>query len=513
MAKSIEITLKDRTIQNLVKPGRYTFGRGHNGIYLIVKDLADGGLSKVWNQKVYIRGAGKDGKAQPRELGLGEYPGVSVADVNAEAEFNVELSKEGTDPHPPSTIPVNVPVPDFKTVALQLVDKNRKTSDGNPKPRWGAKTIKVMMSLLNNHCFPFIGDTQVDQVRKRELSFMVALHSKTPSATASLVPFMKDVFDRCVFDDYIGANPIDDAFMSQLPRNTRGTKHYPALLEGDLPEAMAEIDKRTNIDIAVRSFLQAVILNEVRPHSAEDAEWAEIQWKEIRDEKDWNDKGWHPVDWDNVDGSTKMILWKIPGEHMKKGKPFNVPVSSQFLEILKRMRAVRGQGKRDKNLIFAGIKGGRVSRSASAELLRSLGFESDVEGEPPTLHGCRTTFRTWARKRRVPRDVAEAAMAHNVGKQTEITYMRWDLLEPRSRLQQAYGDYATGNLTTGWIWIEPEVQAQIDAERLRADQAERRADEAERQLTLVRTELVEIKSEFRDMNKLLKALLEQKSAA
>ena len=143
----------------------------------------------------------------------------------------------------------------------------------------------------------------------------------------------------------------------------------------------------------------------------------------------------------------------------------------------------------------------------------SLGYDSDTPGRKPTLHGFRSTCRTWAEKRKVPDKVAEAALSHNTGSQLVISYMRWDLLEPRARLQQAYADYATGNSLAGWTWIEPEVQAQIDAERQRADEAERRADEAERQLTLVRSELTELRTEVKDTNKMLKALLEQKSAA
>ena len=504
MAKSILITLKDRTIQNIKSPGEYRFGHGHDGIYLIAKKLSGGDLSKVWNQKVYVRGAGEDGHAKPRELGLGPYPGVSVADVRAEGESNAKLAKKGIDPRAPSTIPTIPTIPVFKTVALELVDKNSKPSDGNVKPRWSDSTLKRIMNILNNHCLPFIGEMQVDHIGKRELSFLIDLHSKTPSATATLIPFLKEVFARCDFKEYIGANPIDDSFMSQLPRNTRGRKHFYALPEADLPEVMSEIDKRTGIDIAIRSLLKAIILNVPRPHSAEDAEWSEIQWKEIRDENDWNDKGWHPVDWENVDGSTKRIVWKIPESHMKKSRAFNVPVSSQFLEILKAMRAVRGQGKRDKNLIFASKRTGhQISRNASSYLLHSLGFDSEVEGKKPTLHGCRSTQRTWARKREVPRDVAEAALSHNVGEQTEITYMRWDLLEPRARLNQAYADYATGKLTSGWVWIDPKVQAQIDAERLRADEAERRAVEAERRSEAAERRMERLEGQLAEMNGML----------
>ena len=440
---------------------------------------------------------------------MGEYPRVSVADVKKEAESNEELAKQGVDPRAPISIPT---IPVFKTVALDIVDENSKPSDGNRKSRWCASTTNRMISLLDRHCFPSIGDMQVDQIGKRELSFLIDLHSKTPSATILLIPFLKEVFARCDFEDYIGVSPIDDSFMSQLPRNTRDTNHYPALLQNNVPAAMAEIDNKTN-DVALRALLKAIMLNGVRPHSAEDAEWDEIQWKEIRNDEDWLDEGWEPVDWDSVDGSTKTVIWRIPDEHMKKAKPFNVPVSRQFLEILKTMRAIRGQDKRDPKMIFASPHGGTFARAALANLLRSLPFESDTPGRKPTPHGFRSTFRTWAEKRKVLDNVAEAALSHNTGSQLVITYMRWDLLEPRARLQQAYADYATGTLPAGWIWIEPEVQAQIDAERRRADEADRRADEADARADEAEKRLARLEDEFAEIKDLLKAaLLSMKNA-
>ena len=518
VAKSIEITLKDRTIANLIKPGRYTFGPGQDGIYLIAKTLSDGGLSKVWNQKVHIKGAGKNGKANPKELGLGKYPGVSVADAIREAESNVALAKEGVDPRAPIK-----KIPKFKTIALTLVKEYCKTIKGSTKPRWAPSSKRMKMSHLNNHCFPFIGDTQVDQIGKRELSFLISVHSKTPSVTISIVPFMKEIFARCVFEDFIEANPIDDAFMSQLPRNTGDTEHFPAPLQSGLPAAFAEIDNKTN-DVAVRALVKAIILSAVRPHSAEDAEWDEIQWKEIRNEEDWLDEGWEAVDWDSVDGSTKTVIWRIPGEHMKKGKPFNVPVSRQFLEILRTMRAIRGEGKRDPKLIFASSSGGAFARSTGQDLLQSLGLDSDTPGKKPTLHGCRSVLRTWGKKRGVPDDVAEAALSHDTGSQLVITYMRWDLLAPRAIFMQKYADFATGYATesaTGkgsaeWMWVEPEVQAQIDAERRRADEterravhAERRAVHAERRADRLEAELAEMRREVGKTNELVQTLVER----
>jgi integrase len=68
-----------------------------------------------------------------------------------------------------------------------------------------------------------------------------------------------------------------------------------------------------------------------------------------------------------------------------------------------------------------------------------------------TIHGFRSTLRDWAGEAtNFPRDVAEMALAHRVGDETERAYRRGDTLEKRRTLMQAWADYcnakANGNV-------------------------------------------------------------------
>ena len=231
------------------------------------------------------------------------------------------------------------------------------------------------------HAFPHIGDKRVDKIAYSDLAFVRPLCITNPPTAHFLIMSMKKIFDRCLFDKHIASNPVDAAFMAQLDWGDHRTQHFPALPYHLVPEAMTAIDKPGKTDISTRSCLKCIILNEVRPHTAENAEWSEILWKDIRDEHDWDDpNGWQPVDWSALDGSTKSIVWRIPDDHMKQKDAFVIPVSKQFLEVLKEMRAVRGQGERDPSLIFASPRGGKLSRTPIKKLLRRLGFPSDTEG-------------------------------------------------------------------------------------------------------------------------------------
>ena len=62
-----------------------------------------------------------------------------------------------------------------------------------------------------------------------------------------------------------------------------------------------------------------------------------------------------------------------------------------------------------------------------------------------TVHGFRTSFRTWASERTsVPHAVAEMALAHAVGSAVERSYARSDLFEKRRGLMVTWAEFVTG---------------------------------------------------------------------
>lgn len=62
-----------------------------------------------------------------------------------------------------------------------------------------------------------------------------------------------------------------------------------------------------------------------------------------------------------------------------------------------------------------------------------------------TVHGFRSTFRDWcAEATDVPREVAEAALAHALESKVEAAYRRSDLLEKRRTLMESWSAYCTG---------------------------------------------------------------------
>jgi integrase len=59
-----------------------------------------------------------------------------------------------------------------------------------------------------------------------------------------------------------------------------------------------------------------------------------------------------------------------------------------------------------------------------------------------TVHGFRSSFRDWCSEvSTFPRELAEAALAHVAGNQTERDYRRGDALEKRRALMEAWAAY------------------------------------------------------------------------
>lgn len=84
--------------------------------------------------------------------------------------------------------------------------------------------------------------------------------------------------------------------------------------------------------------------------------------------------------------------------------------------------------------------GNPLSDMTLTKVLRDTGL-----ADRATVHGFRTSFRTWASERTsVPHAVAEMALAHAVGSAVERSYARSDLFEKRRGLMVTWAEFVTG---------------------------------------------------------------------
>jgi integrase len=115
---------------------------------------------------------------------------------------------------------------------------------------------------------------------------------------------------------------------------------------------------------------------------------------------------------------------------MKAGKEHRVPLCDRAVEILQSLpRKASGP--------FS------LGSVALIELLKSMRPDC-------TVHGFRSTFRTWASEQtNFPREVCEAALAHTIPDAVERAYRRGDLFKKRQALMAAWAAYCTKPAPTG----------------------------------------------------------------
>ena len=109
---------------------------------------------------------------------------------------------------------------------------------------------------------------------------------------------------------------------------------------------------------------------------------------------------------------------------MKAKRIHRVPLSAAALALL---------DGREGEFVFPSPRGTMLSDMAFNMLLRRMGQGAY------TTHGFRSTFRDWVdAETDYAGDLAEAALAHLVGDETERAYRRGDALEKRRHLMDAW---------------------------------------------------------------------------
>ena len=205
-----------------------------------------------------------------------------------------------------------------------------------------------------------------------------------------------------------GSNPAGwrghlSAILPKPAKLVRG--HHPAMPFDDVPAFVVELRKR---QAAAAMALEFTILTAARTSETLGATWSEID--------------------------LKKALWTIPAGRMKAGREHRVPLVGRATEILSACLLAR-----QNDFVFPGLKLGKPLSNMSMEMLLRRMSQTTI-----TTHGFRSSFRDWAGEQTTfPREVAEAALAHQVGDETERAYRRGDALEKRRAMMSAWDDFVS----------------------------------------------------------------------
>ncbi len=374
--------LTARYAEAVKKPGRYGDG---DGLYLMVKPSG----SKSWVLRTVVRG-------RRRDMGLGGYPLVSLAEARTAAFENRKLARAAGDPIARRRRP---DIPTFEEAARTVIKIH--------KPTWrdGGRSAEQWESSLRQYAFPRLGARAVDTITSADvMAVLLPIWTEKAETARRVRQRIGAIMKWAVAQGHRADNPAGDAIAAALPKAGDTPKHYKAVHSTEAGDAIRAV-RDSQASLAARLAFEFLVLTASRSGEVRCALWLEF----------------------NMEAAT----WTIPSARMKSGREHRVPLSGRALEILNEARAHDdGSG-----LVFPASTGRKpISISTLSKLLREL----DIDAVP---HGFRSTFRDWCSEvAQVPRELAEACLAHVV-RGVEGAYARSDLLDRRRNLMERWAAY------------------------------------------------------------------------
>ncbi len=357
--------------------------------------------SKSWALRVRI-------KDKPAELGLGNYPEVTLAAVIEKARQLRQRIKEGHDPRAERKVAQDADRRTFRAVAEAYITAHRSG--------WkNAKHAQQWANTLATYAHPTIGSKLVADVTTEDvLRCLTPIWTTKPETASRVRNRIELVLGYAMALGYRerGLNPAAwRGCVDQLlpKRNKVATVvHHEAIdwrYAGDFLKLV-----RNRPGMSARC-LELVLLTACRSGEARLATWDEF----------------------DLEAKT----WSLPGERMKSGRPHRVPLSDAAVSLLQSLPRFIGQDGEPLALVFPGRKDQALSDMSLTAVTRRMGLSA-------VPHGLRSTFRDWASEAtHFPSEVVEMGLAHAVANQTEAAYRRGDLFDKRRELMAAWASYLT----------------------------------------------------------------------
>jgi integrase len=381
----------------------------HDGAGLYLRVSASGAKSWVFRYQL-------DGRR--RDMGLGPFPDVTLAEARARAAAHRLQRHDGVDP-------LNARTAQRQTRHLDAAktmtfEKCAAAHIAAHKAGWrgGVSEAQWRQSLMA-YVYPHFGVLPVQAIDVGlVMKALEPIWTTKPETATRVRGRIESIIDWATTRGYRqGENPARwrGHLENLLPRISKfhRIEHHAALPYPEIGAFVRELRRQEGV--AARA-LEFAILTAARKGEVIGARWDEI----------------------DLSGKT----WTIPGERMKAGKEHRAPLSDAALRIVGKMAKIRHD-----DFVFPGIRTGRpLGSTALFYLLRRIG-RGDL-----TAHGFRSAFRDWvAESTAFPTEVAEMALAHTVGAAVERAYRRGDLFDKRRQMMDAWAHFCEGRPAGGEV--------------------------------------------------------------
>jgi integrase len=398
MARELD-KLSARTVATLKKPGRHSDG---GGLYLTIS--TDGRtLRRRW-AFIFRWKHGVGAKSRLVEMGLGAANAVTLAKARELAAECRSALAAGINPRDrrDAEREAQKGIPTFGQVADELIaSKEGGWRNAKHRQQW-RNTLATYAAMLR--------PKPVDEITTEDvLAALQSIWQVKPETASRVRGRIEAVLDAARVREHIPPNTANparwrghlDKLLAKPKKLSRG--HHPAMPFAEVPAFMERLRARRGVAALLLDF---IILTTARTGEARDARWCEFD--------------------------LKGKVWTVPAAKMKAGRDHRVPLCERAVEIVETLKKVAHS-----DFVFPGNKHGRpLSNMAPDMLLRRM------KASQYTVHGFRSSFRDWAGEATTfPREIAEAALAHAIGDETERAYRRGDALAKRRKLMDAWASF------------------------------------------------------------------------
>ena len=361
------------------------------GLWLVKRDT--GGAQ--WVLRITVHG-------RRREMGLGGYPTLGLADARKLSERWRNVAAAGRDPIKEREAEERAARREDISLAIITAD----AFEARKAELKGDGTAGRWLSPLTIHVLPKLGKVPVTDLDQRDIRDTLAplWHTKADTARKALNRLTIIMRHAAALGLDVDLQATDKA-KALLGKTRHVAKNIPAMAWIDVPGFYASLEEPTLTHLA----LQLIILTGVRSGPL----------RKIRLEQ--------------IEGD----IWTVPAEGMKGRKgateAFRVPLSLEAQRVINLARPHARNG-----YLFPNTRGGVISDMTLSRHMERRGLEARP-------HGFRTALRTWlAEATDAPHEVAEAMLAHITDSGVVRAYRRTDYLEQRAKLGERWAEHVTG---------------------------------------------------------------------